>query len=248
MLKRKCLQCELPMEGRSDKKFCGDQCRASFNNAQRSQSERLIMEVNKVLRKNRTLLKQLNPSGMSIIRKEFLSQNGFNFNYFTSRYKTRDGNEYLEHIVTKGTPDDKITPVVQTYLDNVNIDNELIIVDPYFFAKPKNLNYVTVLDQIIDKYISTIDNLVIITNTNSVNSSVKTNIVTMLQSKKATLNIVHKQNDDYHDRYWISGARKKGIVMGTSLNSLGNKVALLDSLKSIDVDSIISELTKDGLI
>jgi hypothetical protein len=82
------------MEGRSDKKFCGDQCRASHNNAQRSQSERLIMEVNKVLRKNRTLLKQLNPTGMSIIRKEFLSQNGFNFNYFTSRYKTRDGNEY----------------------------------------------------------------------------------------------------------------------------------------------------------
>ncbi len=84
----------MPIEGRSDKKFCSDQCRSNYNNGQRSQSERLILEVNKVLRKNRTLLKQSNPSGMSIVRKEFLTRSGFNFNYFTSRYKTRDGNEY----------------------------------------------------------------------------------------------------------------------------------------------------------
>ena len=82
------------MEGRSDKKFCSDQCRASYNNSQRSKSERMIQEVNKVLRKNRTLLKMLNPSGMSVLKKDFLNQNGFNFNYFTSRYKTKEGNEY----------------------------------------------------------------------------------------------------------------------------------------------------------
>ncbi len=40
----------------------------------------------------------------------------------------------LEHIVAKGTHDNKIIPVVHKYLDRVDIDKELIIVDPYFFC------------------------------------------------------------------------------------------------------------------
>jgi hypothetical protein len=36
--------------------------------------------------------------------------------------------------------------------------------------------------------------------------------------------------------------------MGTSLNSLGNKVALLDRLNTTDVRCIIAELTNDGLL
>lgn len=155
----------------------------------------------------------------------------------------------LEHIVAKGTPDSKIIPVVQTYLDRVNIDKELIIVDPYFFAaRPKNPNYVSVLDQILDKYISIIDDLIIVTNSHNVDTTIKNSIETALKAKKPTLNIIHKQHNDYHDRYWISGAREKGIVMGTSLNSLGNKVALLDRLNTTDVRNIITELTNDGLL
>lgn len=154
----------------------------------------------------------------------------------------------LEHIITKGTPNNALISVVQTYLDTANIDNELIIVDPYFFsAKPKNPNYVSVLIQILDKYTNIIDNLIIITNAH-VDLTIKTSIETALKAKKATLNIIHKQHNDYHDRYWISGAREKGIVMGTSLNSLGNKVALLDRLNATDVKSIITELKNDGLL
>lgn len=89
-----CLFCKEAFKGRSDKKFCSDQCRASFNNQNRADSEKVIQQVNKVLRKNRTILKTLNPTGMSIVRKEFLLERGFNFKYFTSLYQTKDGNEY----------------------------------------------------------------------------------------------------------------------------------------------------------
>jgi len=155
----------------------------------------------------------------------------------------------LEHIVAKGTPDNKIIPVVHKYLNKVNIDKELIIIDPYFFAtRPKNPNYVTVLEQILDKYISIIDDLIIVTNSHNVDTTLKNLIESTLKSKKSTLNIIHKQHNDYHDRYWISGAREKGIVMGTSLNSLGNKVALLDRLNTSDVRDIVSELKNDSII
>jgi hypothetical protein len=91
---RTCLFCSDHFRGRIDKKFCSDQCRANFNNANRSESEKVILQVNKVLRKNRSILKALNPVGMSIIRKEFLEEKGFNFKYFTSLFKTKEGNEY----------------------------------------------------------------------------------------------------------------------------------------------------------
>jgi predicted nucleic acid-binding Zn ribbon protein len=91
---RNCLTCHDPLKGRSDKRFCSDQCRANFNNQNRSESEKVIQQVNQVLRKNRTILKTLNPVGMSVIRKKFLEDRKFNFKYFTSLFKTNEGNEY----------------------------------------------------------------------------------------------------------------------------------------------------------
>lgn len=94
MEQRQCQQCGDKFLGRSDKRFCSDQCRAGYNNSNRADSEKVIMDVNKVLRRNRTILRTLNPVGMTIVRKEFLTERGFNFKYFTSLYKTKEGNEY----------------------------------------------------------------------------------------------------------------------------------------------------------
>jgi predicted nucleic acid-binding Zn ribbon protein len=94
MDKKNCLQCGTSFIGRSDKRFCADQCRALYNNNSRSKEERLISNVNKVLRKNRRILRSINPAGMSVVRKEVLNELGFNFNYFTSLYTTKEGNQY----------------------------------------------------------------------------------------------------------------------------------------------------------
>ncbi len=95
MEKKTCLQCSTAFFGRTDKRFCTDQCRATYNNNSRSKEERIIASVNKVLRKNRRILRTLNPTGMSIIRKEVLTELGFNFNYFTSLYTTKESNQYF---------------------------------------------------------------------------------------------------------------------------------------------------------
>ena len=93
-MKRKCNYCSSEFEGRSDKRFCSNQCRASFNNSNKTESEKIILQINAVLRKNRTILKSLNPVGMSVVRKEYLEERGFNFKYFTSIYTTKEGNQY----------------------------------------------------------------------------------------------------------------------------------------------------------
>lgn len=81
-----CLNCKEPLHGRSDKKFCSDQCRATYNNQHRKPHEEAIKKLNAQLRKNRTILKTLCPTGKATVRREVLAEMGFSFRHFTSAY------------------------------------------------------------------------------------------------------------------------------------------------------------------
>ena len=94
MEKRKCAECKEPIIGRSDKKFCSDQCRNLYNNRLNSDSTNLVRNINNVLRKNRRILQNFNPTDKAKIHKDKLLEKGFNFNYFTSIYKTQKGAIY----------------------------------------------------------------------------------------------------------------------------------------------------------
>jgi predicted nucleic acid-binding Zn ribbon protein len=54
-----CLQCAKELYGRADKKFCDDRCRNIFNNSIRSPKSSLIRDINKILRKNRLIIRTL---------------------------------------------------------------------------------------------------------------------------------------------------------------------------------------------
>lgn len=92
--KRTCPVCGDPIIGRVDKKFCTDQCRNSFNNERYSSSNVLVQKVNRQLKKNYSILKKLNTTGKTKAKRSKLLSEGFDFNYFTSTYKTQKGNEY----------------------------------------------------------------------------------------------------------------------------------------------------------
>ena len=90
-----CFECSTSLKGRSDKKFCSDQCRTTFNNKLKSLENRFIKDVNNILKKNRRILLKLNPEGKQKVRREVLVDEGFNFTYFTSTYTTREGSKYF---------------------------------------------------------------------------------------------------------------------------------------------------------
>ncbi len=81
---RRCLVCGTALVGRTDKKFCSDQCRSIENNKSKYESQRPILDVNKILRKNRSILKSLCPVGMATVRKEILDSMGFDTGIFSS--------------------------------------------------------------------------------------------------------------------------------------------------------------------
>ncbi len=93
-MNQKCKNCGTKLHGRIDKKFCDSYCRNSYNNKKVRENEKIIHQINRILRKNRTILKKFNPEGKTTIRTEFLRKSGFNFYYHSHVYKTRTNNQY----------------------------------------------------------------------------------------------------------------------------------------------------------
>jgi hypothetical protein len=91
---RKCQECQTKILGRSDKKFCGDGCRNSYNNKLNKDHKNIIRNTNNNLRKNWRILEKFNPTHKSKTTKAKLIAQGFNFNFITSLYTTKLGTVY----------------------------------------------------------------------------------------------------------------------------------------------------------
>jgi hypothetical protein len=86
-----CLQCAKPLRGRSDKKFCCDVCRVSFHNNLNSQKSGYIRNVNSILARNRKILEECLFSQLTEISKSKLQQRGFNFQFYTNKERSPNG-------------------------------------------------------------------------------------------------------------------------------------------------------------
>lgn len=93
---KKCIECNKPLKGRTDKKFCDDFCRNSYNNKLNSDSNTYVRNINNILRRNRRLLEETLPTSdeMTKITKQKMLEKGFQFKYFTHTYINKKGNVY----------------------------------------------------------------------------------------------------------------------------------------------------------
>jgi predicted nucleic acid-binding Zn ribbon protein len=94
MEERACPECGKPVFGRIDKKFCSDACRNAFNNKANAPRTNHMRNVNNILARNRRILKELNPNGKMKTHKDKLLKKGFDFEYFTNQYLTKNGDTY----------------------------------------------------------------------------------------------------------------------------------------------------------
>lgn len=90
------MACQKPLRGRSDKKFCNDYCRNSYNNQLKGVVNNTMRNINHALGKNRRILESLIPPAekMGKVSRDKLSDKGFNFKYITHIYTNKAGNNY----------------------------------------------------------------------------------------------------------------------------------------------------------
>ncbi len=95
MKEKLCPECGKAIIGRSDKKFCSDECRSAFNNIKNRNTNNMMRKVNSTLKRNRDILLSFNPNGKANIAKSKLQSAGYNFNYHTNSYTTKTGKTYF---------------------------------------------------------------------------------------------------------------------------------------------------------
>jgi predicted nucleic acid-binding Zn ribbon protein len=93
-VEKKCLDCGDTLRGRTDKKFCSDQCRNNFNNKINRDSNNFVRNVHGLLRKNRRILADLYSEGKVKVHKDALFALGYNFSFFTHIIETSQGNKF----------------------------------------------------------------------------------------------------------------------------------------------------------
>jgi hypothetical protein len=95
MEKRACPECQEPISGRTDKKFCSDLCRNAYNNRINSDSNSYIRNVNNALRRNRRILASSLDGEKSMLSRQKLADKGFNFRYCTHHTVTKNNHTYI---------------------------------------------------------------------------------------------------------------------------------------------------------
>lgn len=93
-MEKKCLECGEPLIGRSDKKFCDDSCRSTFNNKLNIGDKNLVRNTNNRLKKNYKILCELNTKDKTKVTKKALEDRLFDFKLMTSYITTQKGNVY----------------------------------------------------------------------------------------------------------------------------------------------------------
>lgn len=95
-MRTQCLECGFDLFGRADKKFCNDQCRTNYHNRKNNADTFFIKPVNKILRKNRLILKKvLNGSRNQEISMDELLKHGFDFNFYTHKKIINENSVWL---------------------------------------------------------------------------------------------------------------------------------------------------------
>lgn len=90
-MEKRCLDCGAVIRGRTDKKFCSDQCRNNYNNRLNRESNNYVRNVHGLLRKNRKILSDLYSDGKRKVHKDALIALGYNFNFFTHIIELTNG-------------------------------------------------------------------------------------------------------------------------------------------------------------
>lgn len=96
IIKRPCFYCGKGIKGRTDKKFCNDICRNQFNNKSNQEEGQHIRNINRILNRNRRILRSLLPKGSKSCSTTTgqLAFMQFHFSFYTHTHTNKNGNVF----------------------------------------------------------------------------------------------------------------------------------------------------------
>jgi len=122
--------------------------------------------------------------------------------------------------------------------------SSLIITDPYLFTsgrKKDHAAYAASVAAMIEPALSPGLQITAIVDLQKSHSSVQAAVETELNARGTDLRITVVDSQDFHDRFWIAD-RDRGLIIGTSLNKIGDRIFFVDELSDDDVSAVLDEV------
>lgn len=145
-----------------------------------------------------------------------------------------------EEVLPDSTPRSTLIEMMRLKLYLCAPAQSFLVVDPYLFPSTPDSSYLSDLLLLLEPVVKLVSDLTVVTKA-SHNSSLRQSVQTSLLALNTSLTITVKETDAFHDRFWIADGRK-GIFVGTSLNGLGKRYALLDFLNEDDAQHITTRV------
>lgn len=91
-----CQHCGTEFKGRSNKKFCSNACKNNYHNEAYRESNQVVLNLDKKLHKNRSVLKDMfQVYRSSPISLDILKARGFDENFHTHTFNAPSGDRYV---------------------------------------------------------------------------------------------------------------------------------------------------------
>lgn len=144
-----------------------------------------------------------------------------------------DDQIFCEETLWREMTEDEKTAKMQKFFNTIGTNgNELIIIDPYLAPKNESYEYFSFLTNILNS--SNASNIIIYTNT------AKNDLDRIKGDLNMPLRVINTTH--FHDRFWIAN-NEKGFLTGTSLNGIGKRFSLIQTLDAEDVEAILNEVS-----
>ncbi len=142
-----------------------------------------------------------------------------------------------EEVLPDSTPRNAVIDTLKYKLNRCNPKNSLHIIDPYLFPSNYDSDYVTDFVEIFRSAIEVCNHIKICTLQNR-NTNLEQQIESQIQNINIQISIEKKYSNVFHDRFWIADD-ERGVFVGTSLNGIGRRYAVVDYLQEADAKEIV---------
>lgn len=139
-----------------------------------------------------------------------------------------------------------IVTLLARMLNQLSPTQDFVIVDRFLLPKSRPSDYLDTLVSILTPIVRTVCCLTLVTSSKFV-PQLLDDLVVRITLLGSECQIVHRTSDIFHDRFWIAD-RQRGLFVGTSLNGIGRRYALVDYMRERDVRHIIKVLVSEGLL
>jgi len=172
---------------------------------------------------------KMDETAIKDILRNYISKNGISslFNFTLT----------CDAVVHPGIHVDEIEAVISGFVRSLNGVKHLLIIDPFLYSDDPDC--VNLFGKLISEISEKLERVTFFTNGKSIAKN--TMMHDVLRKTIPAIQIQDVITDKFHDRFWIDPDRRKGVVMGTSLNGIKKKIALIDHLSNFDV-KVIADL------